>query len=364
VASFGLLVVLGLVSLVAGAELLVRGASRAASALGISPLVIGLTVVAFGTSSPELAASVRAGLAGASDLSVGNVVGSNVFNVLVILGLAAVLTPIAVDRQLLRLDVPFMVASSFLVWGLAADGRLSRVEGTVLLSGIVGYTALLIRLSRREPTALEAEYAAEIAAPRGPRPRTLALGALAALGGLVMLVAGAGWLVDGATGVARLLGVDELVIGLTVVAAGTSLPELATSAVAAVRGHRDIAVGNVVGSNIFNLLSVLGVTAVVSPGGIAFSDRALGRDLPVMVVVALACLPVFFTGLVVSRWEGGLLLAGYAAYAGWLVVRARGGDADPAVRTSLIVMVVAVVAVTLVVGIARALRRRRLAGRG
>jgi cation:H+ antiporter len=364
VATFGLLVVLGLVSLVAGAELLVRGASRAASALGISPLVIGLTVVAFGTSSPELAASVRAALAGASDLAVGNVVGSNVFNVLVILGLAAVLTPIAVDRQLLRLDVPLMVASSILVWGLAADGRLSRLEGTVLVAGIVGYTTLLIRLSRREPTALEAEYAAEITTPRGSRSRALAVGALAVAGGLAMLAMGAGWLVDGATGIALLLGVSELLIGLTVVAAGTSLPELATSAVAAVRGHRDIAVGNVVGSNTFNLLSVLGVTAVLSPGGVTVSDQALGRDFPVMVVVALACLPVFFTGLVVSRREGGLLLVGYAAYIGWLVLRTGGGGAAPAIRTSLLVLVVGVVAATLALAAARQLRRRRSTGRG
>jgi cation:H+ antiporter len=320
-ASAALLLLGGLVLLVGGAELLVRGAASAASALGISPLVIGLTVVSFGTSAPELVTGVMAAVRGQPGIVIGNVVGSNIFNVLVILGLAAVIAPLAVDRRLIRVDVPVMVALSLLVWVLAGGGELARWEGALLVAGIVGYVVVTVRASRRAAPELEELVSEGLHLP--PPKRRLGRDAVLIIAGLGLLVWGAAWLVNGATTLARALGVSELVIGLTVVAAGTSLPELATSVVAAFRGHADIAVGNVVGSNIFNLLAVLGGSAVVARHGVAVSPQAAGFDLPVMVVVAASCVPVFLTGLRVERWEGVLFLLVEAAYLAWLVAVSR-----------------------------------------
>jgi cation:H+ antiporter len=317
----------GLALLVAGAEFLVRGAASIAVAAGVSPLVVGLTVVAFGTSSPELAASMMAAGAGQPALALGNVVGSNIFNILVILGLAAVITPLAVDRQLLWLDVPVMIAVSLAVWWLAADGRIGRFEGAVLVAVVVAYTIVLARISRRVPAAVEQDYAAEVGARAATSPAVWIKSSAAVLGGLAMLVIGSRWLVEGAVVIARSLAVSELVIGLTLVAAGTSLPELATSAVAAFRGHRDIAVGNVVGSNVFNLTMVLGTTALVATRTLEVPPDAIRFDLPTMVVSGALCWPMFLTGRTVARWEGGVLLCGYLAYGTWLVLRAGAAPA-------------------------------------
>lgn len=310
----------GLALLVAGAEGLVRGASRLAAVVGVSPLVIGLTIVAYGTSAPELAVSVKAALAGQPDLGLGNVVGSNVFNVLFILGLSALITPLAVAQQLVRFDVWVMIGVSAAALLLGLDGRFGRVDGLVLVAGGVAYTAWCIRQGRRENAAVQAEYAAEF----GPPPPTGLAAGLAnvalVLVGLALLVLGSRWLVASAVVIARWLGVSELVIGLTIVAAGTSLPEVATSVVAAVKGERDIAVGNVVGSNIFNVLIVLGGAAAVAPQGIAVARAALRVDMPLMIVVSAACLPIFFTGYRISRLEGALFLVGYVAYTAYLVV--------------------------------------------
>jgi cation:H+ antiporter len=314
-----LLIVIGLATLVAGAELLVRGASRLAAAAGVTPLIIGLTVVAFGTSTPELAVSVHAGLTGRPDIALGNVVGSNIFNVLCILGLSALITPLTVARQLIRLDVPIMIAASGLVWVLAAGGSISRAEGALLVAGIVAYTLFLLIKARRDGVRQPAPSNAAPAA-RGRRAALPAAGAV--IVGLGALVIGARWLVGGASGLARELGASELVIGLTIVAAGTSLPELATSAVASVRGERDIAVGNIVGSNIFNLLAVLGAAGLIS-GGVAVEPAALRFDIPIMVAAAVVCLPVFFTRGVISRWEGALFLGYYVAYVIYLVLNAQ-----------------------------------------
>ena len=316
----------GLGLLVIGAELLVRGAASAALALGISPLVIGLTVVSFGTSAPELVTGLVAAARGEPGIVVGTVVGSNLFNVLVILGLAAVIAPLAVDRQLVRVDVPVMVALSLAAWALASDGRLSRWEGGLLLAGLVAYAGLTVRASRGAGPDIEERVSDGLHLP--PPRRRLGRDIAFVLTGLALLVWGAAWLVDGAAGIARALGVSELIIGLTLVAAGTSLPELATSVVAAVRRHTDIAVGNVVGSNIFNLLAVLGASSVVARSGVEVAPTALGFDLPVMVLVAAACVPVFLSGRRVERWEGGLFLAVYAVYLGWLLSSA-GDDAPP-----------------------------------
>jgi len=317
-----LLLLGGLGCLLLGAELLVRGASRLAALVGISPLVIGLTVVAFGTSAPELAVSVRSALSGGADVAVGNVVGSNIFNILLILGISALITPLAVTSKLCRIDVPLMVGCSLLVFLLALDGRLGRLEGALLFLGIVAYTGFAILAGRREKPEVQEEYADAFGTTRR-RERPALMNTLLVLAGLLLLVVGADWLVDGAIAVARLLGASELLIGLTIVATGTSLPEVATSIVASVRGERDIAVGNVVGSNIFNLLAVLGASALAAPSGIAFSDQALQRELPVMIAVALACLPVFLTGGKISRGEGLYFLLAYAAYLTYQIMLAQ-----------------------------------------
>jgi cation:H+ antiporter len=350
--------VLGLVLLVVGADLLVAGASRIAGRLGISSLVIGLTVVAFGTSAPELAVSVTGAVNGNADLALGNVVGSNIFNVLFILGLAALVAPLIVQRQLIRLDVPIMLGASGVLWLMSLDGVLDRLDGAILATGIIVYTTLLIRMARRQGLAAAAETT-QAPAP-GLRDRLLAQ-LVMILGGLVMLVLGSQWLVAGAIALAQTLGLSELVISLTIVAAGTSLPELATSVLAAHRGERDIAVGNVVGSNIFNILCVLGLSSVIVPQGVAVAPAALAFDIPVMTAVALACLPLFITGGVVSRWEGALFLAYYAAYTVYLVLAAQSHDAVAGYGLVMRWVVLPLTALSLLLLLLRDLRRRRAA---
>ena len=346
-----LLFVLGLVALILGAELLVRGASRLALSLGITPLVVGLTVVAFGTSAPELAVSVQSAWAGQVDIALGNVVGSNIFNVLFILGLSALITPLMVHQQVIRQEVPIMIGVSLLLWALALDGGINRWEGLLLTALVVGYTVLLIRQSRRETAAVQAEVDAEYTEAFDGPPKEVGahwgVQVLLILAGLALLVLGAGWLVEAAVAFARHLGVSELVIGLTIVAAGTSLPEVATSVMAALRGERDIAVGNVVGSNIFNILSVLGISASVAPSALDVAPSIPVLDLPVMVAVAVACLPVFFTGNRIDRWEGGLFLGLYAAYTLYLILHASGHDALQGYSAVMGGFVLPLVAVTL-----------------
>jgi cation:H+ antiporter len=309
-----------LVFLVLGAEFLVRGASRTAAALGISPLIIGLTVVAYGTSMPEMAVSTIAGLTGAEDISVGNVVGSNIFNILLILGISALITPLVVSEQLIRLDVPLMVIVSIAVFLLGMDGRISRLDGMLLTASIALYTLSLIAINRRQQrTKLQEDIGKD--SPKGLSGWGFWLLNLAqVIGGLSLLIFGSQLLVTGAVSIARHFGISELVIGLTIVAAGTSLPELATSVVASMRGERDIAVGNIVGSNIFNLLAVLGVSAAVSARGIGVSQAALSFDFPVMLAVSVLCLPIFFTGSKIDRREGFVFLALYLAYLWYLAV--------------------------------------------
>ncbi|MCM2370265.1 calcium/sodium antiporter [Aporhodopirellula aestuarii] len=313
------LISIGLVLLVAGGEMLVRGASTIAAILRIPPLVIGLTVVAFGTSAPELGVSLQAAMSGAADVAVGNVVGSNIFNVLFILGLSSLITPLVVSSRLIRFDVPLMVGVSLLGWLLASDGVVGRIDGIVLFAVLLGYIVICIRMAKREPEEVKQEFAVEFGADSQPQTNLWWPGLLAVVG-LVLLGFGSKWLVSGAVAVATWFGVSELVIGLTIVAAGTSLPEVVTSVVASVRGERDIAVGNVVGSNLFNLACVLGLSSIISPQGVLVSEQAIGFDFPVMVVVAVACLPIFFTGGRISRWEGALFLAGFVAYTAYLIV--------------------------------------------
>jgi len=348
----------GLLFLILGAEMLVRGASRLAAAVGISPLVVGLTVVAYGTSTPELAVSVQAGLAGNTDIAVANVVGSNIFNVLFILGACAALKPLAVHRQLVRMEVPIMIAASALLTALAWDGRLGPWDGGVLFSGIAAYTVWTIHRSRREQAAAGA---ADLPTP-GPLKKP-AVSILAQLGwvlaGLALLVLGARWLVESAVLLARTMGVSDVVIGLTIVAAGTSLPEVFTSLVATIRGARDIAIGNVVGSNIYNILAILGICGILTPGGLNVAPSLINFDMEVMLAVAVACLPIFFTGCSIARWEGWLFLGGYAAYAAYLVMDATGHDALPAFSNTMLLFVLPLTALTVAVVALRALRRQR-----
>ncbi len=364
-----LLFTLGLLLLLGGAELLVRGASALAARLGITPLVIGLTVVAFGTSAPELSVSAVAGLRGDPNLALGNVVGSNIFNVLGVLGISALIAPLVVSREVVRRQVPLMIGVSLLVVLLAADGRIGRGEGAFLLVGIVAYTGFLLRDARRIGATVgpmgptvdgEGSGSGGAAALAGPGRKGSAgplLHVVMAAAGLLFLVLGSRWLVEAAREMALRAGVSELVVGLTVVAVGTSLPELATSLVAVVRGHRDVAVGNVVGSNVFNLLAILGTGAVLAPEGIEAAPAALTFDLPVMVAVAVACLPVFFTGSRISRWEGGLFTAYYVAYLAYLALDTTGHQALPEFRAAMVFFVLPLTTVTGLVLLAGALRK-------
>lgn len=340
---------LGLLLLIAGAEALVRGATRLAARLGISPLVIGLTVVAYGTSAPELAVSVQASLSGSPDIALGNVVGSNIFNVLFILGLSALITPLIVARQLVRFDVPVMIAVSLLLYLFALGGRITPVEGGLLVAGIVAYTLFILRAGRTEGNSASS--------PSAPVRWRLQDGLLLQLAmiatGLAALVVGAHWLVEGAVAIAQALGVSEAVIALTVVAAGTSLPEAATSVVAALRGERDIAVGNIVGSNIFNILMIVGVSALVSRDGLVVAPAILHFDLPVMLAVAVACLPIFFAGYMISRWNGALLYGYYLAYTLYLGLATSHHDALPVFSAVMLEFVLPLTFVSLLVIAAR-----------
>lgn len=309
------LFVVGLILLIVGAEVLVRGASRLAAVFRVSPLVIGLTVVAFGTSSPELAVSIQAATLDQASIAVGNVVGSNIFNVLFILGCSALIVPLIVSQQLIRFDVPLMIGLSFAVWIMALDGVLGAFDGALLVSSLIVYIAFVFIQGRKAQRCEDGDADTSETAKSSSWIKNVLMIAL----GFAMLVIGSDWLVDGAVAIATRLGVSELIIGLTIVAAGTSLPEVVTSIVAAIHGERDIAVGNVVGSNLFNIMGVLGVTSLVAPGGIDIPTSVISFDLLVMLAVAMACLPIFFSGGIISRKEGALLLAYYFAYTLYLV---------------------------------------------
>lgn len=352
--------VLGLLLLIGGAEILVRGASRLAMAVGISPLVVGLTVVAFGTSSPELMVSIQTALSGQPALMVGNVVGSNIFNVLLILGLSALITPLAVAQQLIRWDVPLMIGLSFIILFFVQDYKLSRVECVLLATALLAYVVFTVIESRRESKAVRAEYEEAFGVPE-TAARTWPVDLLLVAAGLGGLALGSRWLVDSAVSFAAALGVSELVIGLTIVAAGTSLPEVATSVVASIKGERDIAVGNVVGSNIFNILAVLGIGGLFTVNGVAVSERAVAVDIPVMVAVAAICLPLFFTGSRLSRWEGGLLLGYYIAYTAYLVLAATQNVRLSVFADAMLFVVIPATLLVVGVTVVRSLRQRATA---
>ena len=351
-----LMFVLGLVVLVVGADVMVRGASRLAVSFGVSPLVVGLTVVAFGTSAPEMAVSVGSALAGTPDLAIGNVVGSNIANVLLILGISALITPLLVDEQIIRQEIPIMIGASALLVVMALDGNIGLLESIVLFALVIAYTVFLVIQSRRASKAVQDEFETGIPTSTWDSHWAVQIGLIAA--GLAMLVVGADWLVDAAVAFARAFGVSDLVIGLTVVAVGTSMPEIATSIVAAMRGQRDIAVGNVVGSNVFNILAVLGAAGIASGAGLPVSEAARNFDLWVMLAVAFACLPIMITGREIARWEGVVFLAYYAAYTAWLVLQAQQHASVPAFLGIMLGYVMPITVITIVVSIVRSNGRR------
>ncbi|HKM36872.1 MAG TPA: calcium/sodium antiporter [Thiopseudomonas sp.] len=350
----------GFILLVIGAEVLVRGAARLAARFGISPLIIGLTVVAFGTSAPEMAVSTQSAFLGQGDIAIGNVIGSNIFNVLVVLGLSALIAPLLVSHRLVRIDVPIMIAAGFLAWLLALDGSYNRLDGLILFSCIIAYTSYLIISSLKAWKAgkaidIDDEYSAQV----NPSRFASLINITYILAGLALLVIGSNLLVSGAVSLAQALGLSELVIGLTIIAVGTSLPELATSLIAAWKGERDIAVGNIVGSNLFNLLAVLGLAGLVSPESISVARSAIDFDFPVMMAVMVACLPVFFAGYSINRWEGALFLGYYIAYTAYLIMQSNGESFASTFADAMLGYVVPLTAITIFVIAARAWRIQR-----
>ena len=301
----------GVIALYAGGEALVRGSVRLAGVLGIRPLVIGLTVVAFGTSSPELAASLTAALTDAHEVVLGNVVGSNIMNIGLVLGLTGLVYPLASRLTVVRRELPIMVGVGLLPLLVARDGVIGRVDGLVLAALLAGYLLLLYRESRMPQEAVEfvEEYA--------PGSTRVFPAAAAAAAGILLLVVGARWLVTGGVSLAREVGVSERVIGLTLVAFGTSLPELASSMVAAVKHEADIVLGNLIGSSIFNILAILGLTSVVRPVTVAYA--AAVPDIAVMTAFGIIAIPMLHTRGRLDRWEGAVLVAGYLAYLVWLL---------------------------------------------
>ncbi|WP_062737460.1 calcium/sodium antiporter [Kocuria turfanensis] len=348
-------IVAGLLLLVLGGEFLVRGASALARRVGISSLVVGLTVVSAATSAPELAVTVGAVLSDEPGLAVGNVVGSNIVNVLLILGLSALVIPLVVKQRLVRFDLPLMVALSVGLLLVSLDGLVSAVDGLVLFSAVVVHGVLTVVLGRREAKSpvrpvgsAGSSPAADVAGEDEEPPATSAgRSVLLVVLGVALLVGGATLLVEGAVNIATTLGVSSLVVGLTVVAVGTALPELATAIIAVRRGERDLAVGNVVGSNIFNIGVVLGLPALISLEGIPVASAAVAFDMPVMLAAALALLPVAFTGFAVARWEGALFVALYLAYTGYVVLAATEHDALEGFTATMAWFVLPLIAVTL-----------------
>lgn len=342
-----------LLLLIAGAELLVRAALRLAERLRVRPLIIGLSLVAFGSTAPQLTVSLQAAYQGAPDVAVGSVIGSNIFNVLVILGLAALIIPLRVSRQLVRLDIPLMIAASALVYALCGNGHLGRAEGLLLLLALAGYLAMLWHQSRHYARTYPAQDAS---AARAGRFWSGAL--LQVLFGLGLLSLAGHLLLEAAIEVATDLGLSERVIGLTVVAVCTSLPELAAALIAAIRGEREIAVGTVIGSNLLNLLGVLGLTALITPEPLTISPNALAFDLPVMLGVAALSLPVFYSGYRITRSEGLVFLCLYLVYGLHVAAFTMGMPLAGRLERLMLFYVLPVLAVVLLYTTVRAWRRQ------
>lgn len=318
-----ILFLIGLVVLIVGAELVVRGASRLALSLGVSPLILGLTVVSVATSAPELAVGITATIEGAPAIAVANIAGTNVVNILFILGLAAVMRPVPIHRRILKLELPVMVGAAALMLALSLDGVLTTLEGIVLVVAGAVYTFVVVRTSRRERRASQREFA-EMYGEDGARTEPIGRGrawysAMLAVG-IGLSLYGADLLVSGAVDIARALNVSNAIIGLTIVAIGTSAPELATAIVGTLRNERDVAVGNLIGSSVYNICFILGMTTVIIPGDLPVDRQLLMFDIPLMAAVAVLCVPVFVSGRHVSRLEGAAFVAMYGVYLGSLIL--------------------------------------------
>jgi cation:H+ antiporter len=327
--SASIVLLAGLAALVVGAEMVLRGGSRFAVLMGVRPLVIGLTVVSIGTSIPELAVGITASLEGSGSISVGNIAGTNMVNILFILGLSALFRPLMLHLQVIKIDLPVMVIAAALMAGLAWDGVLSPLDGILLLAVAVVYTVLLLR--QQESTAVQKEFedmcgggmeksCGDLRLRKRNARKARLKNAVLLAAGMGISVIGAVWTVDGAVDIARALKVSEAIIGLTVVAIGTSSPELVTTIIATLRNERDVAVGNLLGSSIYNILVILGLICIATPGSLPVERQLLMLDIPLMAGVALACVPVFWSGKCISRLEGGLGVAAYLIYLLWLVL--------------------------------------------
>jgi cation:H+ antiporter len=312
----------GLLALIVGAELLTRGGSTLAGRLGVPPIIVGLTIVAVGTSAPELAVGIDAAYKGNGALAVGNIAGTNTANILLILGMSALISPLALHLQTLKLDLPAMVFAAVALWALSLDGNLTPIEGGILVALGAFYTALVVRAARRESRAMRREFKEEYPVNQlTGRIRRDFLQPLAALtGGIIVIVFGADWLVDGAVSIARLWGVSDAFIGLTIVAIGTSSPEFVTTLISTLQNRRDIAIGNLLGSSVYNIVFILGATCLLSPDAIPVPRGLITLDIPVMALVALACIPVFISGRQVSRPEAAFFVGSYIVYLSYLVV--------------------------------------------
>ena len=312
--------------LVAGAELIVRAGSKLAARLGVPPILIGLTVVSIGTSTPELAVGIEAALSGAGSLAVGNIAGTNIVNLLLILGLATAMRALPLPPQTQRLDVPVMGVAAMLVLLLAFDGVLGRVDGAILVAVAIAYTALLVWAARRPggmdfPGPEEHTPAAPprvLFAPARSRLRGIAVSSLVLIVGLAIIVLGATWLVDGAVGIARSFGISESFIGLTIIAIGTSAPELATAIISTIRGNRDIAIGNLLGSSTFNLTIILGIPLLVQP--MQLEPELILIDLPMMILATFFVGVLMLTGRRLRRLEGVIMVATYFVYLAYLLI--------------------------------------------
>ena len=338
----GVYFVIGLVCLLGGAQLLVSSSSGLATRFGVPSIFIGITVVAFATSAPEVAVSLDAIFTSKSSLALGNVLGSNIANILLILGISSVIAPIKIQERIIWLDIPVMIVASVVVYLLSLDQALEPIDGGILLLLFAGFITFQIVQAGRERNAEKVQEAADV-------PKSITRQTLLFLAGLGILVLGAHFLVQSAIEIARFWGLSELVIGLTIVAIGTSLPEIATSVLAAWRKEADLSVGNVIGSNIFNIFLVLGITALFSSGGIEVRSAALALDFPFMIAVSIACLPIFFTGHKIARWEGALFLGYYAAYMVYLFMDSSQHELLPLFNNVMFLFVAPLTVVTLVV---------------
>lgn len=329
--------------MVLGAHLLVKSSSILAMHFGIPAIVVGVTVVAFATSTPEVAVSLDAVISGRGDLALGNVLGSNIANILLILGVCAVIAPLKIQRTVIRQEIPIMILAGVILFLMGLDGAIQPLDGIILVSLFVLFVIFQIIQARKE------KQAASVDEHPTMTDKWTGVQFLWFVGGLGLLILGARWLVTSAVDIARLWGMNELVIGLTIIAVGTSLPEIATSVLAALKGKTDLSVGNVVGSNIFNILLVVGLSSFFSPQGLKISSGALALDIPLMIAVSAACLPIFFTGFRIQRWEGVLFLGYYIAYLGYLFLNATQHALLPLFNDVMLLFVIPITLLTLAI---------------